>query len=131
MSQETLASLERPLRVLVVDDHRDTLAMLEALLGSLGWDVSVASSSVSALEQVDAASIDLILSDIGLPGMDGYTLIGAIRERSERHIAAIAVTGSGQREDVRRALEAGFDYHITKPITLASLSKAIRHVLGE
>lgn len=119
------------LRVLAVDDDPDTLEMLEVLLGSLGWSVTVAASSEAALERLSDARPDLILSDIGLPDMDGCALMRAIRSRENSRIPAIAVSGSGLTEDVCEALEAGFDAHLTKPLTLAALFGAVRRVLPD
>jgi two-component system CheB/CheR fusion protein len=131
MNDDFTAYFGRPLRVLVVDDHTDTLTMLETLLPSLGWEVVLAESSAAALERFDETLPDVVLSDLGMPDMDGYGLIGAIRERSPKRVAAIAVTGSSQREDIELALRAGFDHHVPKPISIRSLSAAVRKVLED
>lgn len=122
--------LGRPLRVLIVDDEPDSLEMFQLLLGSLGWEVTVAGSFAEALERFDASGTDLILSDISLPEVDGYGLIAALRERSPRHIPAVAVSGLGLEEDVERSLCAGFDAHLTKPFQLGPFFEVLRRIAG-
>jgi CheY-like chemotaxis protein len=122
-------SLVKPLRVIAVDDHDDTLVMLEILLGSLGWHVSTANTGEDALRLLDRIRPDVILSDINMPDMDGLDLIREIRARPSGHIPAIAITGSAADEDVALAMSAGFDRHIAKPITLDSLLDVVRTVV--
>jgi two-component system, chemotaxis family, CheB/CheR fusion protein len=121
--------LNRPTHVLVVDDEVDSLVMYEMLLGSLGWKVYVASNGPEALLKFDE-SVDLVISDIGLPGMDGYDLIRELRERSRARVAAIAISGFGTSEDVRKALASGFDSHLTKPLRLSALLDTLRDIAG-
>jgi len=102
-------------RVLVVDDHRDAAETLADLLRLQGHLVEVAFDGVSALAALETASPDVVLCDIGLPGMSGYELARAIRARNRPGVQLIAISGYAQAEDVRRALEAGFDAHVAKP----------------
>jgi two-component system CheB/CheR fusion protein len=122
--------LNRPTHVLVVDDELDSLVMYELLLGSLGWKVHTATDAPEALSRFQKESVDVVISDIGLPGMNGYELIRALRETSTVRVPAIAISGFGMTEDVRMALDAGFDSHLTKPLKLAALLDALRDIAG-
>lgn len=105
-----------PLRVLVVDDNVDAAEMMAALLEMHGHRVSVAHDGHRALQMATSVAPDVALLDIGLPGMDGYTLAQRLREDAQtRHLRLIAVTGWGQDGDRARARDAGFDGHLTKP----------------
>jgi len=105
------------LRVLVVDDNRDAAEMVAMLIELWGYDVTVAHDGTAALAAATAARPDLVLLDIGLPGMDGY----AVAERLLRLYPAdppllAAMTGYGQDEDKRRTRDAGFAAHLVKPV---------------
>jgi two-component system CheB/CheR fusion protein len=109
-------------RVLIVDDNRDATETLVDLVTLWGHDVQSALDGPSALRLVGEFRPDTVLMDISMPGMDGYEV--ARKVRSLPHLAGvflIAVTGYGQEQDRRRAKEAGFDYHLTKPVCLDSL----------
>jgi len=111
-------------RVLVADDHRDTADSLEMLLSLLGHEVTVAYDGPSALRAAVTSSPDVMLLDIGLPKLDGYEVAKRIRQRGLTALL-VAVTGWGKEEDKRRAVEAGFDVHLTKPIDLETLEKLL------
>jgi PAS domain S-box-containing protein len=109
-------------RVLVVDDNVDAAASLAALLRYANYEVRVAHGGSEAFEMLHAFSPQVVLLDIGLPGMDGYDLAKAMRSRSEtRGALLVAITGYGQESDRARAREAGFDHHLTKPVDFARL----------
>jgi len=108
----------RARRVLVVDDNADAADSLADLLGMLGHATEVAYDGPSALEKALATRPDVVLCDIGLPGMSGYDVARALRERGANDMQLIAVSGYAQREDVQRSLDAGFDDHIAKPADL-------------
>ncbi len=115
-------------RVLVVDDNRDAADTVSTLLELSGHEVRVAYTPQQALATLDGFDAQVAVLDIGLPGMDGYQLAAAIHERPQcRDTRLIALTGYGQQADVRRAHEAGFDAHLTKPVDpdllLATVSK--------
>jgi CheY-like chemotaxis protein/anti-sigma regulatory factor (Ser/Thr protein kinase) len=115
-----------PRRVLVVDDNVDAAATLDLLLRSLGHETRVANDGMKALEIAREFRPEVILLDIGMPGLDGYEV--ARRLRAMNHgtsFRIIAVTGWGQDADRSKAKEAGFDVHLVKPVDLGVLSKVL------
>jgi PAS domain S-box-containing protein len=123
------ADANQPLKVLVVDDNVGATWMLSKLLGKLGdHEVDVAHDGVSALARVLQDCPHLAILDIGLPGLDGYRLAEQIREvPSCPGVYLVALTGYGQPDDRRRALEAGFDEHLVKPASIADLERIITY----
>jgi signal transduction histidine kinase len=114
------------LRLLLVEDHPDTSAMLARLLRNAGYAVTVANTAGEALECSEREVFDLVVSDLGLPDISGYEFLQRLLAR--RAIPAIAMSGYGMEEDVRRSLEAGFREHLVKPVTMPSLEQAIRRL---
>lgn len=112
------------LRILVVDDESDTRDLLKQGLEFCGATVSVAGNAEDALEAVTGSLPDILISDIGMPQIDGYELIRQVRrlprERGGR-IPAIALTAYTRTEDRLQALRAGYDMHVPKPVELAEL----------
>jgi signal transduction histidine kinase len=109
-------------RILVVDDNQDAATSLARLLQLLGAEAQVAHSGLEALRVLSPGSHDLVLLDIGMPGMDGYEVARRIRSRPDLEgLLLIALSGWGQVEDVRRSAEAGLDSHLIKPIDVATL----------
>jgi two-component system, chemotaxis family, CheB/CheR fusion protein len=105
------------LHILVVDDTPDSVEMMRVLLEMEGARVTTATSGTEALRQAAAADFDLIISDISMPGMDGYELMDRLRrEARTANVPAIALTGFGRPEDAERARRAGFTTHLTKPL---------------
>jgi signal transduction histidine kinase len=127
----------RGLRVLVVDDDPDTCETVRAILVHAGADVRTCQSVREALAAVEASVPDVLVSDIRMPGDDGYTLIRKIRERSSEDggdLIAVALTAYSQQEDRTKALSAGFQVHLGKPIepthlvdVVATASGHVRH----
>ena len=117
------------LAVLVVDDEVDAREIVQAILGDLGADVAVAASAAEALEALSARSPDVLVSDIGMPIMDGYSLIRAIRAQGAL-TPAIALTAYAQPEDARKALAAGFQVHLTKPVQATELAAVVANLGG-
>ena len=111
------------LRLLLVDDHADTRGVLSRLLAKSGHEVMTADSVRKALEILDTGRFDVLISDIGLPEASGYDLIRQAKQRQP--LAGIALSGLGMDEDVHRSLEAGFDYHLTKPINFQDLESLL------
>jgi PAS domain S-box-containing protein len=111
-----------PRRVLVVDDNRDALSSQAAMLRLMGHDVRSAHDGFGALELAADFRPELVLLDIGLPKLDGYEVCRRLRAQPGGEVILIvAVTGWGQEDDKRRASEAGFDLHLTKPMDPAAL----------
>ncbi|HET8539975.1 MAG TPA: PAS domain S-box protein [Anaeromyxobacter sp.] len=102
-------------RVLVVDDNVDAAASLAESLKIAGHEVDVAFDGPTAIEKVRTSSPDVVLCDIGLPGMSGYEVARRLRASGANGVQLIAVSGYAQPEDVRKAVEAGFDAHVAKP----------------
>ena len=123
------ATRECALRILVVDDHCDTLRSLKLLLTRLGYDVLSAENMMDALVIAEREHFDLLLSDIGLPDGSGHELVKRIREK--HNVMAIAVSGFGMEEDVRRSRDAGFFDHLTKPVSLDRLQQVIEEVQAQ
>ena len=114
--------------ILVVDDHRDTLRSMSLLLTRLGYHVLAAENMTDALRIATEEEFDILLSDIGLPDGSGLELIKRIRET--RSVPALALSGFGMDDDLRRSLEAGFSDHLTKPVSLDRLQSAIAGLEG-
>jgi adenylate cyclase len=108
-------------RVLVVDDQPQNIRLLEAILAPRGYDVRPASSGEEALAAIDQSDVDLVLLDIVMPGLDGYQVCHAIRERpATAYLPVVMVTASGDEQKIK-ALEAGADDFLTKPINQSEL----------
>jgi CheY-like chemotaxis protein/two-component sensor histidine kinase len=115
-----------PRRVLVVDDNRDAADSLGLILKILGAEVRVARDGPEALEALQGYDAEVVLLDIGMPGMDGYEVARRIRERATgRRPALVALTGWGQEKDRRDAREAGFDHHLVKPAEIDALKAVL------
>lgn len=115
------------LRVLAVDDDPDTLDVVSELLTLRGAYVVMAPSAAAALEALRQFEPDVLVSDIGMPDRDGYDLIRDIRGlgRSPDELPAVAVTAFTSAEDRRRALAAGFQVHLSKPVDPAELTAVV------
>jgi PAS domain S-box-containing protein len=117
---------ERGQRVLVVDDNVDAAESLAMVLRLSGHEVRTAYNGPAALAEARAATPDVVFLDIGLPGMDGFDVARQIREdQGLNHLRIVAVTGYGQDEDRRRTQEAGFDFHLTKPVDPTQLDRLL------
>ena len=126
VSPSLAASEQAGLRVLVVDDNVDAADTLAELLSLWGHTARVAYDGRTALAEVRSWRPDVVLLDIGLPGMDGYAVAREIRELPDlAEVRLLAVTGYGQDADRRRAREAGFDSHLTKPVDAAELRSVL------
>nr|QDA77064.1 multi-sensor hybrid histidine kinase [Jahnella sp. MSr9139] len=120
-------------RVLVVEDEPDALEIAERVLSEAGAEVRAAASAREALAAIAAAPPDALVSDIGMPDEDGYQLIRAVRALGHRDLPAVALTAFARPEDQARALAAGFDAHLPKPLdvhqllgTLARMTRGAR-----
>jgi CheY-like chemotaxis protein len=114
-------------RVLVVDDNRDSADSLKLLLQIWGHQAQCAYGGEEALAVVSAFSPEVVLLDIGLPGMSGYELAQRLRELpGARHATLVAVTGYSRAEDRERTAAAGFHHHLVKPVDPGSLEAFMR-----
>ena len=132
---DPLAAIELPrldgVRVLIVDDEPDGAAMLARILENRGARPTCASNGASALRELEEQPFDVLLSDVGMPEIDGYDLIRRLRESKSvnRRICAIAVTAYARAEDRQRALLAGYQMHVSKPVEVSELIAGIASLL--
>src|SRR5262245_12555189 len=116
------------LRILLVEDHEDTAATTALVLRLYGHEVQVATDGPGALLAAQAEPPDVVLLDIGLPGMDGYEVAEKLRqERRARRPLLIALTGRGQKEECLRSYRAGIDLHLTKPASGEEVQRFLEH----
>lgn len=119
-------------RILVVDDNHDSADSLATLLQMRGYEVYTAYDGVRAVEDAVTVRPDLILLDLGLPGLNGFEAARRIREqRSERHFMLVALTGLAQEDDRRRSREAGFDAHLVKPVAIEDVEALLDRLSGD
>ncbi len=119
-------SLFSKLRLLIVDDNADTAGALAKLLRRAGHEVAVAHDGLEALDCARRQSPEVVILDIGLPGMDGYEVARRLREELARdELLMIAVTGYGQDQDREHALQNGFDHHLVKPVDITELKRLL------
>jgi CheY-like chemotaxis protein len=112
-----------PRRILVVDDNADAAESMGLLLRIAGHDVRIAHDGVAGLAAAQESLPDVVLLDIGLPGIDGYEVARRMRAQpGSEKVLLVALTGYGQEEDLRKSREAGFDHHLVKPVDPTSLS---------
>ena len=113
-------------RILVVDDDRDTADTIAKLVESFGCEARAIYDGVQAVDQIGEFLPDMALIDIGMPERDGYETVARIRQqRGGTHVILVAVTGWSRDEDKRRAYEAGFDLHVTKPMSAETLKELL------
>ncbi len=120
-------------RVVVVDDEPDARALVARVLHECGAKVGAASGADEALELIESDKPDVLISDIGMPDVDGFELLRRLRAQPEERggqLPVIALTAFAREEDRLRALEAGFSLHLTKPIELSSLVAAVAELSG-
>jgi len=113
----------RPLRILLVEDHQDTRHTLSRLLTHFGHNVVTADNVEGAMDIMSSNNIDVVLCDIGLPDGSGFEV--AAQARAKGHIKAIALTGFGTEQDIQRSKDAGFDFHLVKPINFQELQSVL------
>ena len=121
------------LRVLVVDDEADTRELLSVMLKQYGADVKAVSSAGEALLSLEQLKPDVLVSDIGMPFEDGYSLIRRIRALEAQHggqVPAVALTAYARESDRSLALKAGFQLHVSKPVEPTDLAAAVAKLVG-
>ncbi|MCX4146094.1 response regulator [Paraburkholderia madseniana] len=117
------------LTILLIEDHVDTAEVMAQLIRSLGHDVTMVGRVDDALAATQAQTFDLVISDVGLPDGTGLDFVKAFRERSDA--PAVALTGFGTDDDVRRCLSAGFTSHLTKPVNFGQLETMIESAVNQ
>jgi PAS domain S-box-containing protein len=117
------------IRVLVVDDHQDTLRVLARLLAMLGYQLATAASVTAALNYVASNELDVLVTDIGLPDGSGLDLVREVKKI--RNVPAIAVSGLGSATDIQNSRDAGMFAHLTKPLNFALLHATIQQAVRE
>jgi CheY-like chemotaxis protein len=118
-----------PRRILIIDDSRDAAHTLKMLLGKVGHQVEVVTDGASGIETARRSAPEIIFCDIGMPGMDGYQVAAALRaDETTRNAYLVALTGYGQDDDQTKALQSGFDKHLTKPVGWSTLQSIIAEV---
>ena len=130
LPEDLPANLLAGLRILLVDDDRDGLAALEIVLADRGAHVEIATDVDGALRRIADLAPDVLLSDVGMPGRDGYALMRELRatEPAGRRVPAIALTAFSRKQDIDQALAAGFDAHCAKPLRPLELLRLIARV---
>jgi two-component system CheB/CheR fusion protein len=118
-----------PLRVLVVEDNLDTAETLRTLLADCGFYVAVAHNTQDGLKTARQIEPHIVLCDIGLPDGDGYSVGSQLRQSAGKSARLIAVTGHAEPIDRQRALAAGFDQHLPKPVDPATLLRELEVTL--
>ena len=119
-------------RILVVDDNQDSASSLANALNILGHETQTAFDGASALELGAQSAPDVVILDIGMPGLNGYETARRLRAQPwGREVSLIALTGLGHGDDRRRSIEAGFDAYLVKPVELATLQKLLERVRAE
>jgi signal transduction histidine kinase len=123
---ETVGAAARALRVLIVDDNHDAASSLAMLLRLWGHEVEIAHDGPTALDRARGRQAEVVLLDIGLPGMDGYEVARRLCEIAGMEtVRLVAMTGYGQQDDRRRSREAGFENHLVKPVDPAELRQLL------
>jgi CheY-like chemotaxis protein len=113
-------------RILVIDDSRDAAHMLKVLLTKIGHQVEAVCDGRQGVEAATQSLPEIVFCDIGMPTMDGYEVAQALRaDERTRGAYLVALTGYGEDDDRAKAIDAGFDQHLVKPIGLATLQQAI------
>jgi signal transduction histidine kinase/CheY-like chemotaxis protein len=128
LRQATSHYRSRPVRVLVADDNRDAADSLQRVLALFGHEVRVAYDGATALRIGAEFRPRVAVLDIAMPGSDGYEVARSMRREQGTEVTLVALTGWGQESDRRRAMEAGFDYHLTKPVDPATLNEVLGQV---
>jgi CheY-like chemotaxis protein len=123
-SKKKLSIIKR--KILVVDDNKDISTSLEHLLTRLGHEVAVANDGTGALSTAKDFKPEVILLDIGLPDMTGYEVARRLRKIQGDTTKIIALSGYGQEKDKLLSKESGFDYHMTKPVSIGEIDKIIK-----
>ena len=116
--------MSTPLRILIIENHEVTAKFISMFLERSGHQVTIIPDGLTALSRDDLANFDAILSDIGLPDVNGWDLMRQLRSRTRAY--AVAMSGFGGEADVQRSLASGYQYHLAKPFVPAALEDVLR-----
>ena len=114
-----------PRRALIVDDSFDAAESLAFVLRRAGYEVRLAHDGVEAVRAAQSFAPEVVLLDLGLPKLNGYEVARRIREQGGQAVRLVAITGWGKAEDRRASKEAGFDYHLMKPVDIGLLQRLL------
>lgn len=124
--------MDEPLRILVVDDERDTLDLIDLTLKTAGYDIHLANSGEESLQMIRNGDFDLVLLDIMMPDMSGFEVLKTLKAEMDNHPPVIFLTAKSMPEDREAGLALGANDFLSKPVTRGSLLDTIKkHVLGE
>ncbi|HJZ79473.1 MAG TPA: response regulator, partial [Pyrinomonadaceae bacterium] len=124
------AAAPQPAHLMVIEDDVDTLEMLRATLATHGFRVTACESAAETLRLAPEQAFDLIISDIGMPAMDGFEMIRRLRQLKQyESVPAIALTGYASHKDAKAALASGFNAHVSKPVEPAELIALVNRLL--
>ncbi len=113
-------------RILVIDDNEDIRSFLASVLGEFGFQVDIAGNGQDALRLIESDMPDLIISDIDMPEVDGYALLGAVRDMpGAATVPFILMTGAASKEGFRRGMVSGADDYLPKPFTVTDIVEAV------
>jgi CheY-like chemotaxis protein len=119
-----------PAHLMVIEDDPDTLEMLRATLATHGFRVTAIASAAETLRLAPENTVDLIISDIGMPLMDGFEMIKRLRQLDNyEFVPAIALSGYASHKDARNALSSGFNAHVSKPVEPSELIELVNRLL--
>jgi CheY-like chemotaxis protein len=116
-------------KILIVEDSPDNMKLFRTILGLKGHEVTGLAGGEGLLEAIEQQSPDLVLMDIQLPGKDGFTLLQEIRQSPVSQVRVVALTAHAMTGDRERAMEAGFDGYITKPIDIRNFPEEVQQAL--
>jgi CheY-like chemotaxis protein len=120
-------NLQESKKVLLIEDNRDAAQTMRLLLQHRGFEVEIAFTGPEGVSVAEIWGPDVVICDIGLPGLDGFGVARALRSNVvTRETYLIAQSGYGQAEDIRKGLDAGFDLHLIKPVDFSRLEEALR-----
>ena len=118
-------------KILCVDDDKGILKFMERMLTRRGYDVRVAPNGYEALDILKSETMDLIILDIRMPGMDGYQLLDEIRYTDQSSVPVIMLTARDKDEDVVKGYREGADYYVTKPFSTETITNIIEYLIGD
>jgi len=116
----------KSLRILVVEDHIDTLQALSRLLNYFGYEISTADNARSALDMINSKQFAVVLCDIALPDGNGYDVI--VEAKRKGAVKAVAISGFAAGDDIERGKRAGFDFHLAKPVDFHELRSVLSQI---